>query len=73
MTDTDVIKTLLAAARLTASDPELDAYATRYTPQRLSVDALYTVPEARYADPALRFRAHARTQDWTSGENGPAS
>jgi hypothetical protein len=28
------------------------------------VEALYTVPAARYVDPALRFQSGARIDDW---------
>ncbi|MEV4804634.1 hypothetical protein AB0K18_31950 [Nonomuraea sp. NPDC049421] len=46
------------------------AMAAGYDLQRAGVDALYAalyaVREARYADPALRFRADARIVDWSS-------
>jgi hypothetical protein len=60
----EVVKTLLAAAKLPASEAEIEAYAAGYAAQRAAVDALYEVPEARYVDPALRFRAAARIEDW---------
>ncbi|TMR18724.1 hypothetical protein ETD85_53275 [Nonomuraea zeae] len=56
---------LLAAAGLTVPEDELALLATGYGFQRAGVDALYAVPEARYADPALRFRADARIVDWS--------
>ncbi|OXM66649.1 MULTISPECIES: hypothetical protein [Amycolatopsis] len=64
MDDLTMVRGLLAAAGLTATEAELAAYVPAYTGQRASLDALYDVPEARYADPALRFRAGARTEDW---------
>jgi hypothetical protein len=60
----EVTKTLLAAAQLPASEAESTAYAAGYETQRAAVDALYDVPAARYVDPALRFRAAARIEDW---------
>ncbi|GAB2990254.1 hypothetical protein LWP59_07345 [Amycolatopsis acidiphila] len=63
---TDVLKNLLAAAGLPASDSETAAYLAGYEAQRIAVDALYEVPAARYADPALRFRAGARITDWAT-------
>lgn len=63
---TEVLKNLLAAARLPASEAETAAYVTAYEAHRAAVDALYAVPAARYADPALRFRAAGRIEDWAS-------
>ncbi|HJQ44724.1 MAG TPA: hypothetical protein VJ870_00170 [Amycolatopsis sp.] len=62
----EIMKTLLSAAKLPASGTEIETYAAGYAVQRASVDALYEVPEARYVDPALRFRAGARLVDWAS-------
>ncbi|HVV09866.1 hypothetical protein [Amycolatopsis sp.] len=59
-----MMKTLLAAAKLPASEAEVAALAAGYEAQRAAVDALYDVPAARYVDPALRFRAAARIEDW---------
>jgi hypothetical protein len=61
----EVMKILLAAAKLPASDAETASYAAGYAAQRAAVDALYEVPAARYVDPALRFRASARIDDWS--------
>jgi hypothetical protein len=60
----DIVKTMLAVAGLPASDAEIEAYTPAYEMQRLAIDALYEVPEARYVDPALRFRAQGRIEDW---------
>ena len=60
----ETVKTLLDQAGLPASDDEIAAYAAGFAIQRAAVDALYAVPEARYAEPALRFRASARIADW---------
>jgi len=60
----EIVKTLLDQAALPASEDEIAAYAAGFAAQRAAVDALYGVPEARYADPALRFRAGARITDW---------
>jgi hypothetical protein len=60
-----VVRTLLAAAHLPASDREVGALADGYAGQRAAVDALYAAPGVRYVDPALRFRAEARLTDWS--------
>ena len=62
----EIVKTLLDAAGLPASEAEITAYAAGFAEQRAAVDALYTVPEARYAAPALHFRASSRVADWAS-------
>lgn len=61
---TEVLTTLLSAAKLPASEAETAAYVSGYETQRAAVDALYDVPAARYVDPALRFRAGARITSW---------
>ncbi|MFF3571040.1 hypothetical protein [Nocardia jiangxiensis] len=62
----EVMKILLDAAQLPASEDEIAAYAAGFADQRAAVDALYAVPEARYAAPALHFRAASRIADWAS-------
>jgi hypothetical protein len=58
---------MLAAAGLSPSPEEVTAIAAAYPALREAVDALYQVPEARYADPALRFRAaDTARSDWAS-------
>jgi hypothetical protein len=70
----EVLKNLLAAAGLPASEAETAGYAQAYEAQRAAVDALYDVPVARYVDPALRFRAGARIEEWaTPGASAPES
>jgi hypothetical protein len=59
-----VIRTMLAAAGLAASDEEIEAFAAAYPDYRAGADALYAVPAARYVDPALRFQAASRIEDW---------
>ena len=70
MTEPDTettVRALLAAARLTPSEPEIAAIVAGYPLFRAAVDALHLVPEARYADPALRFRAADTDRaDWAS-------
>jgi hypothetical protein len=65
VTDTAFTRALLAAALLPATEPELAALAAGYPLQRAAIDALYAVPAARYVDPALRFRAQGRIEDWS--------
>jgi hypothetical protein len=58
------IRALLSAAGLTANENEIAAFTAGYPAHRAALDALYDVPAARYVDPALRFRAQARIEDW---------
>jgi hypothetical protein len=61
-----LIAEMLAAAGLSPSEPEVTAMAESYPELRASVNALYEVPGARYADPALRFRAaDTGRADWS--------
>ncbi len=55
---------LLAGATLSPGESEMRALALGYRDVRAAVDTLYAVPEARCADPALRFVADARIIDW---------
>lgn len=59
------VRALLAAAGLSPSAAEFEAICAGYPYLRAGIDALYQVPEARYADPALRFRADGTARaDW---------
>jgi hypothetical protein len=61
------VRVLLAASGLSPSAEETAMISAEYPALRAAVDALYIVPEARYADPALRFRAADTTRaDWAS-------
>lgn len=61
------VRGMLAEAGLPPSEPEIAALCGGYPGLRARVDALYAVAEARYADPALRFRAADTTRaDWAS-------
>jgi hypothetical protein len=58
---------MLAACGLTPAPDESAMMCAAYPAFRAAVDALYDVPAARYADPALRFRAADTTRaDWTT-------
>jgi hypothetical protein len=57
---------MMSRAALPLSASELAELAASYPLQQAGVEALYAVPEARYADPALRFRADARMADWAA-------
>lgn len=59
------------AAGIAASDDEVAELAARYPVVRAAVDALCAPAAARYADPALRFRADAHITDWAAYD--PAS
>jgi hypothetical protein len=61
------VRAMLAAAGLSPSPAEVAEFCAGYPGLRAAVDLLYQVPEARYADPALRFRAADTTRaDWAS-------
>jgi hypothetical protein len=61
------VRGMLAAAGLSPGEDETAALCSGYPAFRASVDALYDVAEARYADPALRFRAADTARaDWAS-------
>ncbi|MFB4318312.1 hypothetical protein [Actinomadura sp. 21ATH] len=66
--DVEETRRLMARSGLTPTDAELAAFAAAFDMQRAGIDLLYAVPEARYADPALRFRAGARMSSWTEDE-----
>jgi hypothetical protein len=51
---------LLSRARLPLPAVELAELAASYPVQQAGIEALYAVPEARYVEPALRFRANSR-------------
>ena len=58
------VRELFAAARIPASDTEVAGAAAALPGVQAGVESLYAVPEARYADPALRFRAEVADVDW---------
>ncbi|WP_328472635.1 hypothetical protein [Streptomyces sp. NBC_00448] len=62
--DETTTRLLLAAASLPVDAGELALLTAQYPRRRADVDALYAVPAARYADPALRFRAGATIEEW---------
>ncbi|WP_378740129.1 hypothetical protein [Nocardia brasiliensis] len=64
MSSVDTVRALLDAACLPATEAEIRALATGFVAYRASINALYTVEAARYADPALRFRAATRSAEW---------
>jgi hypothetical protein len=58
------VRELLAAARIPASEIEVAAAAAALPGVQSGVEALYAIPTARYADPALRFRAEVEDVSW---------
>lgn len=64
MSSVDTVRALLDTACLPASEAEIRALAAGFGAYRASIDALYAVDAARYADPALRFRAQAQCAEW---------
>lgn len=55
----------LARAGLPASDDEIAKLVVGHHMQRLGIEMLYAIPEARYVDSGLRFQAGARIVDWS--------
>jgi hypothetical protein len=62
--DEDTVRSALAAAGLSPSDDEVAVMVEGYADYRAAIDALYAVPEARYASPALVFSASPVFVDW---------
>ncbi|WP_280406009.1 hypothetical protein [Nocardia brasiliensis] len=60
----DLVETLLAAAGLPAHPAEIRGHAVKYPDLRAAVDALYAIPETRYAVPAIRFDARPGEPGW---------
>jgi hypothetical protein len=58
------VRALLAAARLSPSEDEVAGLVAMYPDYRAGIEALYAVPETRYANPALVFDAAPVFADW---------
>lgn len=50
------VRAFLAASDLPAFDDEIAVIAAGYSGLRAGINALYAVPDVRYADPTLRFQ-----------------
>jgi hypothetical protein len=62
-----VVREMLAASGLSPDPDEVAMICAGYPALRAAIDALYDVPEARYADSALRFRAaDTGRADWAA-------
>ena len=61
-----VVPAMLAAAGLSPSADEMAAFIKDYAFTKMSVAALYAVPEARYEVPALVFDPVPTFADWAS-------
>ena len=62
------VRAMLAAAGLSPTAEEVAQLVAGYPALRAAADGLFQVPEARYADPALRFRAADTARaDWADG------
>jgi hypothetical protein len=59
------VRALLAAARLSPSEEEVAELVAMYPDYKAGIEALYAVPETRYASPALVFDAAPIFTDWT--------
>jgi hypothetical protein len=63
--DTDhTVRTLIAAAGLSPSEEEMAILIAGYPAFKEGIEALYAVPETRYAAPALVFSATPTFADW---------
>jgi citrate lyase beta subunit len=58
------VRSLLAAANLAPSEEEIAGLVAGYEDYQAGIEALYAVPEARYASPALIFNAAPVFADW---------
>jgi hypothetical protein len=58
------VRSLLAAANLAPSEEEIAGLVSGYEDYQAGIEALYAVPEARYASPALIFNAAPVFADW---------
>jgi hypothetical protein len=60
-----MVRSALHAAGLSPSEEEIASLAEGYGDYRAAIDALYAVPETRYASPALTFSATPVFADWS--------
>ncbi|HEX4219964.1 MAG TPA: hypothetical protein VHZ02_16420 [Acidimicrobiales bacterium] len=60
-----VVRSALFAAALSPSEEEVASLVEGYADYRAGIDALYAVPETRYASPALTFSATPIFADWS--------
>lgn len=51
------VRTLLGISGLTLTDEQVDLYVRIYPRLRASADALFTIPEVRYEQPAVIYPA----------------
>jgi hypothetical protein len=63
---TNAVRTMLAAARLPASEPEIAALTAGYPAMQAGVEALYAPPEVRYLDRRCAS-APTRWRRWSTG------
>ncbi|MFI9505656.1 hypothetical protein [Nocardia sp. NPDC052566] len=60
----ETVRILLSAAGLPTNAAEVRGLAALFPGFRAAVDALYAPPAVRYGDPAMRFHARARFEEW---------
>lgn len=58
------VRTLVAAAGLSPSEEEMATLVAAYPAHKAGIESLYTIPEVRYAAPALIFSATPVFADW---------
>jgi hypothetical protein len=54
-TDREIVTALLAMNGISPTPEEVDQLVAAYPQTRLGVEALYTMPGVRYAEPAVTF------------------
>jgi hypothetical protein len=65
----EIVRALLAAARIPASEEEIDRLTDLYRDQQKSIALLYGVEEARYESPALTFNPTPVFAEWSDGQS----
>lgn len=77
MTELDLREVVLgrfASAGLAPAAEELDGFVQTHAGSADDLAAMWSLPQARYEVPALRFQADPRFVDWSaSGPDGPAT
>jgi len=64
MDDATTVRALLDAAQLRPPPEDVEALVREYPIVRGMADFLFTVEDARYESPALRFEPEPRVADW---------
>jgi len=68
---TATVRDALAAAGLSPSEDEVAGLVAGYPDWKARIEALYAIPETRYASPAVRFDASPTFADWADSSEDP--